>query len=325
MLAAWLASTASTRASDDADFRQPAAVQSSELPDDSDSAFNATQPASATPDSPHATRLKWKPYHGMRDRSVVQAQALAEADPNSNPFNDDKSQPSAQPLQLPAPTTNPDTTNPNGIPSRLVPVPTPSRVPARLNPGDPFDAHPAAPQKAAPNTPFLTPAPSDVEDLTCATHQRRCNEDESALIKNTIDKIGLNINVEERPTEPLPCDCNLGAGVAFEPRQWPLITFTWKASALCHKPLYFEEVQLERYGHSAGPIAEPLLSAAHFFITVPLLPYYMGVDPPQECQYTLGYYRPGDCAPYMLDPFPLSVRGALLEAGAVGIVTWVIP
>ena len=111
----------------------------------------------------------------------------------------------------------------------------------------------------------------------------------------------------------------------FESRHWPLITYTWKASALCHKPLYFEEVQLERYGHSAGPIVEPLLSAAHFFITVPLLPYYMGVDPPQECQYSLGYYRPGDCAPYMLDPFPLSVRGAILEAGAVGAVVTVIP
>jgi hypothetical protein len=26
-------------------------------------------------------------------------------------------------------------------------------------------------------------------------------------------------------------------------------TYPYHASALCHKPLYFEEVQLERYGH----------------------------------------------------------------------------
>jgi hypothetical protein len=30
----------------------------------------------------------------------------------------------------------------------------------------------------------------------------------------------------------------------------------------------------------------------------------------------LGYYRPGSCAPYYLDPIPLSVRAALFEAGA---------
>ena len=42
----------------------------------------------------------------------------------------------------------------------------------------------------------------------------------------------------------------------------------------------------------------------------------MGLEPPNECIYTLGYYRPGDCAPYMIDPLPLSVRGALFEAGA---------
>jgi hypothetical protein len=31
----------------------------------------------------------------------------------------------------------------------------------------------------------------------------------------------------------------------------------------------------------------------------------------------LGYYRPGSCAPWLLDPIPLSVRGAVYEAGAV--------
>jgi len=43
----------------------------------------------------------------------------------------------------------------------------------------------------------------------------------------------------------------------------------------------------------------------------------MGVELPNECIYTLGYYRPGDCAPYVLDPIPFSVRGGLFEAGAL--------
>ena len=97
---------------------------------------------------------------------------------------------------------------------------------------------------------------------------------------------------------------------------WAPVTFTWKASALCSKPLYFEDVHLERYGHSFGPYLQPLVSGAHFFLTVPVLPYKMGLYPPNECVYSLGYYRPGSCAPYMLDPLPLSIRAGLLQAGA---------
>lgn len=89
---------------------------------------------------------------------------------------------------------------------------------------------------------------------------------------------------------------------------------TWTAAATSNKPLYFEEEQLERSGHSWGPYVQPAASAVHFFATVPLLPYLMAIYPPEECQYSLGYYRPGNCAPYYLDPFPVSVRGAMVEA-----------
>jgi hypothetical protein len=90
---------------------------------------------------------------------------------------------------------------------------------------------------------------------------------------------------------------------------------------LCHKPLYFEEVGLERYGHTMGPFLEPVHSGAHFFLNVAFLPYKMGINPPHECQYALGYYRPGNCAPWLVPPVPISLRGALLEgAAAVGLV-----
>ena len=95
------------------------------------------------------------------------------------------------------------------------------------------------------------------------------------------------------------------------------ITFTWKASNLCHKPLYFEDVQLERYGHYCNPLFQPFVSRARFWLTVPCLPYLMGVNPPNECIYDRGYYRPGNCAPSMLEPIPISLRGGLLEAGAI--------
>ncbi len=124
------------------------------------------------------------------------------------------------------------------------------------------------------------------------------------------------LNTDIKPSEgDLPHDCPLG-NATFRGRSFEEITYTWTASGLCHKPLYFEDVQLERYGHMAGPFVQPFASAAHFFLTFPILPYKMGLETPNECMYSLGFYRPGDCAPYLFDPLPLSVRGALFEAGA---------
>jgi hypothetical protein len=122
----------------------------------------------------------------------------------------------------------------------------------------------------------------------------------------------------------VPTECSLGDDT-YQQREWLASTMTWKASALCHKPLYFEEVQLERYGHSAGPFLQPAISGAHFFLNIAALPYKMGINPPNECRYALGYYRPGSCAPWLLPPLPLSVRGGLMEAGAILGGIYVIP
>lgn len=112
----------------------------------------------------------------------------------------------------------------------------------------------------------------------------------------------------------LPYRCGSG----FEPlegRQFASSTVQWKASGACHNPLYFEQVQLERYGHETGPVLQPLVSSAQFLLTIPMMPYKMAINPPNECQYALGYYRPGNCAPYMIQPFPWSVKAGLVQAG----------
>jgi hypothetical protein len=138
----------------------------------------------------------------------------------------------------------------------------------------------------------------------------RCRSPKEEL--EPISKISARITPEKGE---LPQECTLG-DEQYQSRAWQPITFTWKASALCHKPLYFQEAQLERYGHTVGWGLQPIVSAGHFFVTVPVLPYAMGVTPPNECIYSLGYYRPGSCAPYILDGLPISVRAALFEAGA---------
>ncbi len=126
------------------------------------------------------------------------------------------------------------------------------------------------------------------------------------------------------PADNVPQSCPL-PDEPFARKAPTPITFTWKASSLCYKPLYFEDVQLERYGHYCNPYLQPFVSRARFLLTVPCLPYLMGVDPPNQCVYDLGYYRPGNCAPSMLEPIPISLRGGLLQAGAVVGLAAAIP
>ena len=114
----------------------------------------------------------------------------------------------------------------------------------------------------------------------------------------------------------LPAVCSLG-DEEYQTRSFTPITYVWTASNLSHYPLYFEEIALERYGHSAGPLLQPVLSGGHFFGSILALPYSMGLNPPHECMFDLGYYRPGSCAPYIVPPVPLSLRAGL-TAGAAG-------
>jgi hypothetical protein len=139
-----------------------------------------------------------------------------------------------------------------------------------------------------------------------------CDEERAKL--KPISALSTNI-----PLEPgdMPPECPPKTET-FQPRDWNQLTYTWRASNLCHKPLYFEQVRLERYGHTLPPPLQPFASGAMFFATIPLLPYKMGLEQPNECIYTLGYYRPGSCAPYHIPGFPISGRGLLYESVLVG-------
>lgn len=112
----------------------------------------------------------------------------------------------------------------------------------------------------------------------------------------------------------LPSVCLLGNIGASPYRCWTPQVVTWKASSLCHKPLYFENVQLERYGHSRGPFAQPVHSTWHFFRSLVTVPYQTAIWPATECQYALGYFRPGDCAPWLKDAIPFSLAGVQRQA-----------
>jgi hypothetical protein len=169
--------------------------------------------------------------------------------------------------------------------------------------------------------PDQSPPSSAQSDSTVNIDRAKAKESCSKSLQNlrayTVDKVDLKIVISGTEGEDYPIECSIDDGTMHAGRCWEQTTYMWKASAMCHKPLYFEDEQLERYGHSFSPCIQPFVSGAHFFTHVPVLPYCMGVEPPNECIYALGHYRPGDCAPYMCNPIPISPRGALFEAGAV--------
>ena len=158
----------------------------------------------------------------------------------------------------------------------------------------------------------------------CSEESGDCREALGTLRGDRLADISLDIRVGGRAGNDYPCECRL-EGETFQPRRFASTMFTWKAAGYCHKPLYFEHWTLERYGHSRGLVADSFCSAAHFFVTLPVLPYKMGVELPWECVYPLGYYRPGSCAPWTVPAVPVSPRGLAVEAATITGLVFLLP
>lgn len=203
---------------------------------------------------------------------------------------------------------------------------------------DPFADEPIPPPPSSAQPPSSDElSPDDLSqgistppgDTSCKGYGAECLKAIRDLQRRDISQIVVGLVIEGVEGEDFPCDCQLGDNVdapTFVGRNFSRTCFNWTATGVCHKPLYFEDVQLERYGHSWNPVLQPFMSAGHFFVSVPLLPYKMGLNLPNECMYSLGYYRPGDCAPYLIEPVPLSLRAAIFQGlGATGFAFWFWP
>jgi hypothetical protein len=106
-------------------------------------------------------------------------------------------------------------------------------------------------------------------------------------------------------------------GVKYGGRAWPEQSFAVVPSFVCYKPLYFQDLNTERYGWDNG-VFQPLLSTGKFYCDLLILPYKMGVDWPCACDYNSGYALPGDCVPYVLYHPEWSWRGAAMQALVIG-------
>lgn len=101
--------------------------------------------------------------------------------------------------------------------------------------------------------------------------------------------LGLNQNGVKTPQDSSWQLTSRTSSLAFSQK-----TFAWAAPDIRYKPLFFEDVALERYGQTKGLFRQPLASSIRFLADAALLPYKSLHDPIDSCDYPLGYCRPGD-------------------------------
>lgn len=106
---------------------------------------------------------------------------------------------------------------------------------------------------------------------------------------------------------------------------WQGDIYSWSAPAFYHNPLYFEQVNLERYGQGTYPCLQPAASGAMFFATIPILPYKIGAKHWNERVHTLGHYRPGNRNPYQIHYSPFSWRGVIYQGAATSGLVFALP
>jgi hypothetical protein len=101
--------------------------------------------------------------------------------------------------------------------------------------------------------------------------------------------------------------------------------FQWQPSNLWHNPLYFEDPGLERSGHTFEPWLQPFASVGRFGVQLVGLPYQMTIDPVCKKRYSLGWYRPGECAPKQIHQVPWNTHAAINQALVVTGAVFALP
>jgi len=105
----------------------------------------------------------------------------------------------------------------------------------------------------------------------------------------------------------------------------PDTVFTWTAPNFYSRPLYFEQVNFERYEGKTPQWARPFISYGDFLATIPVLPYKMGGERIHERMYTLGHWRPGDPTPHQIHWGRHTTRGAIYQGAATTGFIFALP
>lgn len=183
----------------------------------------------------------------------------------------------------------------------------------------PVNSTPTQPEQIAPGNeqPGLSPLPPTAG----APGSRPGTYENIGLGWKPIGAVSASIAVPagempENSASPVFAQAGVVAAPINANHNWPTFHYAWEASAVPHNPLWFEDVNLERYGYTHG-ILQPWISGGRFFLNVVFLPYHLVAEPPGKLEYPLGYYRPGDPAPPVRQIKPVKPLAGVAEAAFI--------
>jgi hypothetical protein len=108
-------------------------------------------------------------------------------------------------------------------------------------------------------------------------------------------------------------------GRTFEPRQMVVAP-----NYVIYRRLYFQQLNMERYGWDLGPIT-PVLSASKFLFDFVMFPYDTCTDVCRCMDSNAGYCLPGDPTPLLLYPPEISITGAAAEVATILTLVAIFP
>lgn len=197
-------------------------------------------------------------------------------------------------------------------------------------------AEPAAPPavQTFPVPPPVSPTGASIQPVAAENYidagYENTTSDPNKLKKVTSILPYADYTPLEAPEQPVaknlraPEEIDLSVGEA-PMRSMESTVFQWQPSNLWHHPLYFEDPGLERSGHTYEPWLQPFASVSRFGIQLVGLPYQMTIDPVCRKRYSLGWYRPGECAPKQLHQVPFHKQAVLNQAAVTTGFVFALP
>ncbi len=169
--------------------------------------------------------------------------------------------------------------------------------------------------------------PARAADLkTLIAEDAKPTETKTAMMRNTLRLEKLRKPLTDVRIEAIVGERTPTSGAAMLLGDQVLSTVTSSGASirqpnrytvsLCHRPLYFEELNLERCGNTYG-CATNLVSGVHFLTNTAMLPYRLATQRP-DCPVP----SHGDCQTCQqysndIEPFGCKPRGALAEAAVL--------
>jgi len=212
-------------------------------------------------------------------------------------------------------------------PSVAVPyAPWPSSSPAlavtqQPQKSPPKTTEPLQPGGIRPPEPWEQPAPYTIQLEPPSIYRVAISVESDAQLQERIRQENREREVPERivfPNDPV-ISTETYQGRRFYPMRLEVAPYY-----LCHGRLYFQQINLERYGWDLGVFA-PLISGTKFLYDFVTLPYHLATEPCRRFEYNTGWCLPGDPVPLLLYPLHVSPTGFVAEVGTILALVAIFP